>query len=174
MDYKYIEQLLERYWDCTATNEEEHILRTFFRQAEVPGHLAKYKSLFEYEDLQAAEGLGEAFDERLLRLAEQTSRPVAEEVRRPLFVRILRPLYNAVACIAIVLTAGLGVNYFLTDNEKGWDYSMEEYADTYESPEVAYDEGIEALLMVKEGLETAVADSTRTEDSVVVEGEETE
>ena len=46
MDYKYIEQLLERYWDCETTNEEESILRTFFSQKDVPARLLKYRSLF--------------------------------------------------------------------------------------------------------------------------------
>ena len=32
MDYKYIEQLLERYWKCETTLEEEEILRMFFSQ----------------------------------------------------------------------------------------------------------------------------------------------
>ena len=30
MDYKYIEQLLERYWEGETTLQEEAILRTFF------------------------------------------------------------------------------------------------------------------------------------------------
>ena len=30
MDYKYIEQLLERYWNCETSLEEEQILRSFF------------------------------------------------------------------------------------------------------------------------------------------------
>ena len=30
MDYKYIEQLLERYWQCETTLQEENILRAFF------------------------------------------------------------------------------------------------------------------------------------------------
>ena len=29
MDYKYIKQLLERYWVCETSLEEEEILRTF-------------------------------------------------------------------------------------------------------------------------------------------------
>ena len=49
MDYKYIKQLLERYWRCETSLEEEEILRTFFSQKDVPGELASYKSLFEYE-----------------------------------------------------------------------------------------------------------------------------
>ena len=32
MDYKYIEQLLERYWQCETTPEEENVLRAFFAQ----------------------------------------------------------------------------------------------------------------------------------------------
>ena len=32
MDYKYIEQLLERYWNCETSAEEEQILRIFFQQ----------------------------------------------------------------------------------------------------------------------------------------------
>ena len=30
MDYKYINQLLDRYWKCETSLEEEEILRTFF------------------------------------------------------------------------------------------------------------------------------------------------
>ena len=46
MDYKYIEQLLERYWEGETTLQEESILRTFFSQPEVPENLRKYQPLF--------------------------------------------------------------------------------------------------------------------------------
>ena len=36
MDYKYIEQLLERYFNAETSLEEESILRTFFSQTDVP------------------------------------------------------------------------------------------------------------------------------------------
>ena len=39
MDYKYINQLLERYWKCETSLEEEEILRTFFSQDELPAEL---------------------------------------------------------------------------------------------------------------------------------------
>ena len=42
MNYQYIEQLLERYWDCQTTLEEEQILRSFFKQEDVPAHLMPY------------------------------------------------------------------------------------------------------------------------------------
>ena len=49
MDYKYIKQLLERYWNCETSLEEEDILRTFFSQEDIPSELESYKALFTYE-----------------------------------------------------------------------------------------------------------------------------
>ena len=46
MDYKYITQLLDRYWKCETTLEEEEILKAFFCQKDVPADLCKYKDLF--------------------------------------------------------------------------------------------------------------------------------
>ena len=37
MDYKYIEQLMERYWNAETSLEEESILRSFFSQLLQPG-----------------------------------------------------------------------------------------------------------------------------------------
>ena len=44
MDYKYIKQLLEHYWVCETSLEEEEILRTFFSQKELPAELEKYRA----------------------------------------------------------------------------------------------------------------------------------
>ena len=49
MDYKYINQLLERYWKCETSLEEEDILRAFFSQDNIPAELERYKPLFVYE-----------------------------------------------------------------------------------------------------------------------------
>ena len=38
MDYKYIEQLLERYWQCETSLEEEACLRAVLIGNDVPGH----------------------------------------------------------------------------------------------------------------------------------------
>lgn len=52
MDSKYIEQLLERYWQCETSLEDEAELRAFFSGNDVPGHLLRYKDLFVYQQLQ--------------------------------------------------------------------------------------------------------------------------
>ena len=57
MDYKYIEQLLERYWNCETSLEEEQILRSFFHQKEIPAHLLRYKAMFAYQEIEKERGL---------------------------------------------------------------------------------------------------------------------
>jgi len=48
MDYKYIEQLMERYWNAETTLEEENILRTFFSQKNIPAEMEQWRPLFTY------------------------------------------------------------------------------------------------------------------------------
>ena len=78
MDYKDIEQLLERYWQCETSVEEESVLRDFFSKEEVPAHLLRYKNLFVYQQVQQEVGLGEDFDARIL---AQVETPRSEERR---------------------------------------------------------------------------------------------
>ncbi len=102
MDYKYIEQLLERYWECQATLEEEAILRAFFAQDDVPASLLKYRDLFAYEQQAiSSDVLGEDFDKKILSEISQ-ERPVKARVVK--FSQRLSPLYKAVAIVAVVLT----------------------------------------------------------------------
>lgn len=104
MDYKYIEQLLERYWNCETSLEEEQILRSFFRQKEVPAHLLRYKQLFAYQDVEKEKGLGDDFDTRILTRIE---RPVVKAQRLTMRTRFM-PLFKAAAMIAVLFLMGTG------------------------------------------------------------------
>lgn len=102
MDYKYINQLLERYWAGETSLEEEQILRLFFSQPNVPDELKQYRCLFIYEQTEpATDVLGDDFDEQLMSIIE---RP------RPVKARVLTigqrfaPLFKAAAVVAIILT----------------------------------------------------------------------
>ena len=121
MDYKYIEQLLERYFQCETTLKEEEILRTFFLQEDVPVWLVKYQSLFNYEAEQE-EPLGDDFDDRILAIIEQEE-PVKARVLT--LTQRLKPLFKAAAIVAIVLTLG---NAAQAPWDRGWDNPREEYA----------------------------------------------
>jgi len=121
MDYKYIEQLLERYFQCETTLKEEEILRSFFTQEDVPVWLKKYQALFSYEALKP-QRLGDDFDERILQAIEQ-EQPVQARTRT--ITQRLMPLFKAAAIVAIILTLG---NAAQAPWDRGWDNPKEEYA----------------------------------------------
>lgn len=104
MDYKYIEQLLERYWSCETSLEEEDILRAFFSQDNIPADLMRYKPLFAYGAMQKQqETLGEEFDNKVMSVIE-TAKPVkARVITMP---QRFSPLFKAAAIVAIILTLG--------------------------------------------------------------------
>lgn len=118
MDYKYIDQLLERYWNCETTTEEEEILRAFFRQKEIPMHLLRYRSLFVYEERQKEVRLGDDFDRRIL---AEIERPIVKAKRLTLRTRFM-PLLKAAAMMALLFTVGGVVKHSMEDERSGIVY----------------------------------------------------
>ena len=101
MDYKYINQLLERYWEGKTTLEEEQILRSFFSQLCVPEELAKFRPLFNYEQTEPKTNcLGNDFDERIMSMIDEPQHVEAKRVR---ISQRVAPLFKAAAMVAIVL-----------------------------------------------------------------------
>jgi hypothetical protein len=123
MDYKYIEQLLERYWEGETTLQEESILRTFFSQPDIPENLRKFQPLFACE-LQKEDPLGDDFDARILEQIGEA--PVAKTVS---LKDRLMPLFKAAAIVAILLTLG---NAAQAPWEWGWEDPKDAYAKFHE------------------------------------------
>ena len=117
MDYKYIEQLLERYWECQTTLEEEAILRSFFRQEDVPASLLPYRQFFNEQDEMAEEHLGKDFADKMLRLVGEETPVHVCKARRLTFMRRLRPFYRAAGLIAILLTIGNAAHQSFSEEE---------------------------------------------------------
>ena len=116
MDYKYIEQLLERYWLCETTLEEEQILRTFFSQESVPVRLLPYKDLFTYEQADVETNkLGDDFDRHMLEMVGEVP-PV--KAKRISMTQRLRPLFKAAAIVAIILTLGNAIQVAIQSREQ--------------------------------------------------------
>jgi hypothetical protein len=105
MDYKYIEQLMERYWSAETTLEEENILRSFFRQDNIPAEMEPLRALFT--DEASHKQLGDDFDAHILQLIgeeKETCQPV--KARRISMAQRFMPLFKAAAVVAIILTIG--------------------------------------------------------------------
>lgn len=162
MDYRYIEQLLQRYWEAETTPEEERILRAFFAQDELPTRLSRYKALFALQEAEVKEALGAAFDKRLLNRIESKPKPLFR-----LSHINLRPLYNAVAAVAIVVTVGLvAQRAFMNQNDEVWDYNTASYKDTFSDPDVARTELRSMLETMGTAFSTAEdPDSLKTAES---------
>lgn len=128
MNYQYIEQLLERYWECQTTIEEEQILRSFFSQPDIPMHLMQYADLFAYEANEKKESLGEEFDQRILAMIEEKKVVKAKEVK--LSTRFA-PFFKAAAVVAIALTIGNVAERTLQNNLANDAAGSTTVADTY-------------------------------------------
>ncbi len=103
MNYQYIEQLLDRYWEGETTLEEEQILRTFFSQPDVPEKMRQYAPLFQYEASQAEDGLGDEFDERMASLLERENIVKAKHIK---LSDRFAPILKAAAVVAVAITIG--------------------------------------------------------------------
>jgi hypothetical protein len=104
MDYKYIEQLMERYWNAETTLEEESILRSFFRQKNIPAEMKPLRALFA--DEASSQQLGDDFDARMLEMIREEEAPKVVKAREISITRRMMPLFKAAAVIAIILTIG--------------------------------------------------------------------
>ena len=101
MDYKYIEQLMERYWAAETSLEEESILRTFFSQKDIPAEMEHLRPLFT--DDAVGQMLDDDFDAHIMQAIGDEHVVKAREVS---LTQRLMPLFKAAAVVAIILTLG--------------------------------------------------------------------
>ena len=62
MDSKHAEQLLEKYWNCETSLEEEQQLRAYFRTNDIPASMKDTAELFRYFDQESGRSVGKDFD----------------------------------------------------------------------------------------------------------------
>ncbi len=113
MDFKYIEQLLARYFAAETTTQEEHILREFFAQEDLPQQFRMWQPLFQSQKALAEAHLTEDFDKRLLESAGE----VHVKAREITMSRRLRPLFKAAACVAFAIVLGTAVEQVSSPDE---------------------------------------------------------
>lgn len=117
MDYKYIEQLLDSYFDCTTTLQEEQILKAFFSQEDVPGHLSQYADLFRYQSEAKTDTLDDNFDQKMISLVEKEETQVRKTRVFRFSPRRFVPFFKAAAIVAIALTIGRAAEHAIGQHE---------------------------------------------------------
>ena len=87
-----IQQLLDKYWNCETSPEEEQILTGFFSSDSVPEEWEKYKTLFGWKTAQTL---------------VKASPELKSEIGRPAVIRFYS-IVKVAASILLVLTIGIG------------------------------------------------------------------
>ncbi|MCL1943087.1 MAG: hypothetical protein FWF54_06010 [Candidatus Azobacteroides sp.] len=125
MNAREIDILVEKYWDCDTSREEECLLKEFFSQTEeIPDHLIPLKSIFVYQKAQFDVCLNEAFDKKILSLISQEEGKAKKEVSLSQVMKIA-----AVALLCVIVGA---VTVYLSAHKNTTTYS-----DTYKNPQEA-------------------------------------
>lgn len=138
MDSKEIGQLLEKYWNCETSLEEEQALRSYFNGPDVPEQLKEAAELFRFFEKERLRSLNENFDKEVLRSVKKVERG-AKVVSMVRWVQVAR----IAAGILVVVIAGYFIN-------KEFVQSQEKFAveDTFTTPEDALAETKKALMMI--------------------------
>jgi len=138
-----IHQLLERYWQCETSLEEERLLMDFFTGDSVPEELKVYQSLFIRKSRQKA----------------ICTTPVQSFVPKKPVMRYFYPAMKIAASILIVLTFGIGVYT---------NYKQEQFKDRLfsESASDVLDARRDSIEVMAQALLQLLPEQTQDEDSL--------
>jgi len=134
MEYKEIEEILNRYLEGESTLEEEMRLKEYFSQADIPAEHSEMKELFQYF-AEAKQEAAPNFD-----VSAELNSVIENEWKKETRNRFRRiAAWAGSAAAVLVLTFGI------------FQYMNKPEAvikDTYKDPKLAYAETKRALLLV--------------------------
>ena len=142
MDLNRVEILLERYWNCVSTVEEENELKLFFNSNDVPDELKESAALFKYFEQQKQATLNEKFNEEIIEKIKLQKSPTVIKLNRG-----LRNYMRVAAAVLVILAASFVFRMEFWQDEKTKMLLVE---DTFETPEEAYAETKKAFLLIAE------------------------
>jgi len=140
MDSKKLEELLQKYWDCETSLEEEQQLHEYFRTENVPEQLKETAALFHYFEQQKSKAVNQQFDKTLLGKLKKPQGRVTNLIQTSLKIA---------AGVAVLVVA---VFFVREEIRKRDAIAME---DTFEDPQKALEETKKALLMIPKGFGSA-------------------
>ncbi len=142
MDSKQLEQLLEKYWNCETSLEDEKQLREHFR-GEVPENLKETADLFRYFEAQQSQSVEALdFDAALIKKIKK-QQPAGRSIK------MIFNYARIAAGIIVVVTA----TYFVRQEVR--KAYPPEIVDTYSDPKLALEETKRALLIISKGFNKA-------------------
>ncbi|MCF6361369.1 MAG: hypothetical protein L3J29_11490 [Cyclobacteriaceae bacterium] len=143
MDSKRIDLLLERYWNCVSTQEEEAEIKAYFNsKVEIPAHLKSTAPLFQYFTKEGeVKMLDKAFDHDLIEKLKQQPKKGKERTLGQSFQNYMK----VAAVIALVIATSFVFRMEIWQDDKPELFLVE---DTFKTPEEAYAETKRALMLI--------------------------
>jgi len=139
MDSKEIGQLLEKYWNCETSLEEEQVLRSYFNGSNVPDQMKDAAELFRFFESERKRTLSAAFDHDIMHSVKKTESKtkVISMVR---WVQVAR----IAAGVLVMVAAG----YFVRNEIMKSDEQSQALTDTFSDPKDALEETKKALMLI--------------------------
>ena len=151
MDSKQIHSLLEKYWNCETSLQDEKDLQDFFSYGDVPEEFQPYIPLFSYVKDEQSVTLSDGFNDRLQQALE------LEGKKRYITIRIFRPLFRA--AVSVLLVIGVGVSFFFISKQ---DNRPQHFVETFEDPDAAMPHAAFALEKLSYALKKSETASVET------------
>lgn len=137
MELLKIEQLLDKYWEGVTSLQEEEQLKHYFNTQEVPAHLQATAQLFRSFSRESEHSyLDDHFDDELLGKIERSSAFSFSRYRK---------VFNMAAAISVLVISGI---WLFSSNSSQVQSDLAYTENTYEDPQLAYEQTRQALLLV--------------------------
>ena len=153
MDSKKIEALLEKYWSCETSLEEEQILKEYFLSKDVDEEFSNSSVLFQYyskEKKKQAEHILSDKDIMNLVQSEGDKRTAGETKKDN---QHYLPKFGMLSKIAAVLVIGISITFYVyREQVKEEAVASILQTDTYEDTQKAYEETMKALALISRQL----------------------
>jgi len=142
MDNSYIHILLEKYWNCETSADQENQLQDYFSGNNVSQDLQKYIPLFSYKNDEKSKCLSKDFDVNL----QKAIKSADKKTKKYIIIKIFAPALRIAVSAMLVAAMGLGI-YFIA-KAKNETY----FAETYNDPKPAIKQATFALDKLSEAL----------------------
>jgi len=158
MDSRKIEQLIEKYWSCETTLEEEALLKEYFNGDNIPEELGESGILFQYFAEEKKKQADHILSDQQILDTVLNSQEVKDRVDTKDKVEKethYLPWIGTLTKIAAVLLVGLLVTFYVYREQVKEDtLATLLETDTYEDTQKAYEETMKALNLISKHLNT--------------------
>jgi hypothetical protein len=137
MDFEHIEQVLEKYWACETSLEEEEMLRLFFEQKQLPEKFKETADMFAYFAAQRKLESNDKPEAVVVNRYKQQPKGIA----RSMFYNISR--IAAGVLVIAVATFLIRAEYLKSDKP-------DPVLDSFNDPMIAFEETKKALMLISE------------------------